>query len=149
MRFKNKSNGYVETKNSPFLWTFLFGGLYFILSGIWTHVFLWFVIAVLLYSSMGAPATILLFIVNIVYALSAESIIRNQYLRKGWVEIEEEKKEPKPQSTLNFSAQLELEKTEAKKGSAIPEEKICPFCAETIKYKALICKHCGKDQPPT
>jgi len=26
--------------------------------------------------------------------------------------------------------------------------KSCLFCKETIKLDALICKHCGKDQPP-
>lgn len=25
--------------------------------------------------------------------------------------------------------------------------KACPFCAETIKRNAIICKHCGKDIP--
>ncbi len=25
--------------------------------------------------------------------------------------------------------------------------KACPFCAEAIKEEALICKHCGRDQP--
>lgn len=148
MQFKNKSNGYIETKSHPLLWTFLFGGFYFILSGVWTHIILWFVISIFLFSSLGPSATILVFVMNFVYMLAAESIIRNQYLRKGWIEIEEEKEEPKPQTTLNFSAQLDLGKNEAKKRSAIPEEKTCPFCAESIKYKALICKHCGRDQPP-
>jgi hypothetical protein len=27
------------------------------------------------------------------------------------------------------------------------DEKTCPFCAETIKAAAVVCKHCGKDLP--
>lgn len=29
-----------------------------------------------------------------------------------------------------------------------PSERKCPFCAETIKAEAVVCKHCGKDVEP-
>lgn len=25
-----------------------------------------------------------------------------------------------------------------------PQTKKCPFCAEQIKYEAVVCKHCGR-----
>jgi len=28
------------------------------------------------------------------------------------------------------------------------ETKICPFCAETIRVEAVVCKHCGRDLEP-
>ncbi len=30
----------------------------------------------------------------------------------------------------------------------MPDEKTCPYCAETVKAAAIVCKHCGKDIPP-
>lgn len=29
-----------------------------------------------------------------------------------------------------------------------PDEKVCPFCAETIKKAAVVCRHCNRDLPP-
>lgn len=36
-----------------------------------------------------------------------------------------------------------IERTELSAGSM----KRCPFCAELVKKKAIVCKHCGKDLP--
>lgn len=36
-------------------------------------------------------------------------------------------------------------KTANGKVSMESDEKVCPFCAETIKAAAVVCKHCGRD----
>jgi hypothetical protein len=30
----------------------------------------------------------------------------------------------------------------------VHDSRKCPFCAETIKQEAVVCKHCGRDVPP-
>ena len=36
----------------------------------------------------------------------------------------------------------------ASRSSAPSGERVCPFCAETVKSAAIVCKHCGRDLEP-
>ena len=76
MHFKNPTNGYVESSSVPFLWCLLFGCLYFAVKGIWSHVFISFVLAL---CTAG--------ISWLIYPFFARSIVYKAYARKGWQEI--------------------------------------------------------------
>lgn len=127
MKFKNPTNGHIEEKSSPWLWTIFFSGFYFLLCGLWAPTIIWFVIAVLLYSALGGAATLLMAVVNIVFAFFANSMIRGSYLRKGWVEVADDAVEVPPTPPALT--------------------KKCPFCAEEVLAEAIKCKHCGSTIP--
>jgi hypothetical protein len=76
MRFKNPDNGYEESANHPWLWTLIFGFIYFAVKGIWTHAVISFVLAV---ATAGLSW--------IAYPFFANGIVRRHYLRRGWREI--------------------------------------------------------------
>jgi hypothetical protein len=77
MQFKNSSNGYVETASVPWLWTLLFGAFYFAVKGIWTHCIVSLIIGIL---TCGLSW--------LVYPFFANSIVRNHYLKNGWIELD-------------------------------------------------------------
>jgi hypothetical protein len=75
MYFKNPSNGYVEESSTPWLWALLFGPIYFAIKGAWAHVLISLVLVFLTYG-----------VSIFIYPFFAKSIIRSQYLRRGWIE---------------------------------------------------------------
>jgi len=130
MQFINPQTGYTETKSVPWLWALLFGGLYYLVSGLWAAALIWIILAFLLYASMGPPATVLMLVIAVIYAALAPMLVRNSYLRKGWIE--------KQDSAPSASSPVPTVATDFKK---------CPFCAELIRREAIKCKHCGSELP--
>ena len=76
MYFQNPANGYIERVNLPFLWTLLFGPIYFAVRGVWTHAVVSFFLAML---TAGLSW--------LVYPFFAKGILETNYLRKGWVPL--------------------------------------------------------------
>lgn len=77
MKFKNPSNDYIEEVSTvAWLWVLLFGVIYFAIKGVWTHVLIGFIFALL---TAG--------ISWLIYPFFASSIMRKHYLNKGWIEV--------------------------------------------------------------
>jgi energy-coupling factor transporter transmembrane protein EcfT len=128
MRFRNPENGYIEEKTVPWLWTLLFGGLYFIASGLIAQLIIWLIGAIALFALMGPPATVFLIVIDVVCAALASKWVSDAYLRKGWIEIPDDE-------TATASSPVTKE-------TAFRQ---CPFCAEEVRIEAIKCKHCSSD----
>lgn len=82
--FENPANGYRETIGVGSIFGALFlGPLYFLAKGLWTHALIWMAVALLLLSAVPPFAVFL----PPIYAALASSLLKANYLRKGWKEI--------------------------------------------------------------
>jgi hypothetical protein len=75
-RFRNPVNGYEEKTGLAWLWCLLLGPIYLAAKGIWFHALLWLL---LLFPTFG--------ISWFIYPFFANSIVRKNYLRNGWVPV--------------------------------------------------------------
>lgn len=75
-RFQNTNNGYIIEISSPGIYTFLFGCFYFAKHGAWAYAAGSFFCAFL---TSGLSWFI--------FPFFGEKIIRETYLRKGWIEL--------------------------------------------------------------
>lgn len=73
MCFKHPISDYVEETSLQWLWTLLFGPLYFAVKGVWSHALLHLVLSLLIF---GLPW--------LIYPFFASDIIYRHYMAHGW-----------------------------------------------------------------
>ena len=77
MAFQNPANGYIETvPDRVWLWVLLFGGIYFLAKGVWTHA-----------AASLATACVTFGISWLVYPFFAKQIMVAHYLHNGWIRV--------------------------------------------------------------
>ena len=130
MKFRKKENGHIEAKPAPGVWCFFFGMLYFLVSGIWIHALVMFLLCVFFFTAFGSPGILFVFAAQVVYCFLAPGIVRNHYLRQGWEEITD------TAETGNVSSPV------------APKNRACPYCGEDVLAVAIKCKHCQSTIEP-
>lgn len=131
MKFINTKNNYIEEIKYSALCTFLFGGFYFVYTGIWRHVvIIFFLDSILLTLSIRTdsfPPIFIIMVAHAFYIFKAKAFVRQHYLYNGWREIAEKpiKKEDiiKQEESGNISK--------------------CPVCNKPIHAEDSHCKFCG------
>ena len=76
--FRHPTNGYIERGATrwAWLWTLLFGPLYFVYKGLWGHAIVCFLLAI--------PT---LWLSTVAYALIASRLVNGHYRQRGWHDV--------------------------------------------------------------
>lgn len=130
--FENLTNGHRETvSGASGVLAVMFGFFYFAAKGLWRHVVIQLAIIILSFGALGAPGTMIVILMWVIYGFFATSILEARYLRDGWKEVSESSPQDQP-SWKTASPQQS-------------DERPCPFCAESIKKAAVKCRHCHSE----
>ena len=89
MIFKNKY-GFMEQPSAPWLWTLIFGPIYFAFKGVWSHAIAMPIVYLILGTLTGWSEVSLIVngVPSLVWVCFAHVIIRDHYLAKGWEQID-------------------------------------------------------------
>ncbi|MFZ1989932.1 MAG: hypothetical protein WAW96_09190 [Alphaproteobacteria bacterium] len=120
MRFRNPANDYEESTNAAWLWCLLFGPLYWLVKGIWSHALLQLVLSCFILPWL-------------VYPFFAGAIVRSHYLRKGWIEVDPAKSEPFKAVGIALAAVVVIVAIGHFAGSSIKSSAPAITTAETAK----------------
>jgi len=86
--FENPDNGHREAISADTqLWATLFGFLYFLYKGVWTHAAISAFVTYVLYSFLWLFSIPVIILFWTIYGRHAADLIANHYLKKGWREV--------------------------------------------------------------
>lgn len=135
--FKNTANGYTESvDNWSMLWALLFGWIYFGVRGLWAHIAIQVLIVFGLAAATGGAGALIAVPIWIVYAILTPTIIRQRYLKAGWVEV---RNEPEPDYwTAGRSNAPKVSSSVVPGGAATPAKATAPSVADELTKLAAL-----------
>lgn len=134
-------NGHAEENWEGFSWPgFFFGVFWLLFKGLYMH-FVLVTGAIVLFSVMtGGPGFVLAAPLSwLIVAVLGNGWHRQRLIDRGYLT---------PAQWAEQSAKSAPPPPAAAVASAPPAaERACPFCAESIKRAAIVCRYCGRDVP--